>query len=144
MPTGLDVPTLDGRLLAMQCSLETTWYHGPPSDSTRSHGPAPRPSTALLQTVSLTRRGYDSCFSSFSTLPVVLLWSTVTTLVLYISLATLCSISGQNMLRSISTSFERRSPSVTFEFSMSLRHLSTPTSSPRVFLLLCSRSFGPV
>jgi hypothetical protein len=29
--------------------LEITWCHGPPSDNTRSHGPAPRPSTALLK-----------------------------------------------------------------------------------------------
>jgi hypothetical protein len=70
------------------------------------------------------------------------LWSIVTTLVLYISSTILYNISGQNMLRSISTSFER-SPSNMFEFSMSLQHLSTPTSSPRVFLLLCSRSFSP-
>jgi hypothetical protein len=47
------------------------------------------------------------------------------------------------MLRLISILFKRRSPSVTFEFFMSPRHHSTPTSSPRAFPPLCSRNFGP-
>jgi hypothetical protein len=38
MRTGLDVPILVDRPLAMQCSSETTWCHGLPSTSTRSPG----------------------------------------------------------------------------------------------------------
>ena len=140
---GLVVPTPDGRLPVTQSFSETTLCHGLPSDTTQSPGLARRMNTVLWRMASQKLLGYVSCSLSFSALLAVPLWSIVIMSVLSISPAIQCSISGRSTLRSISTLFERRLPSVTFGLLMFLQHHSTPTSSPRGFLLLCFKSFGP-
>jgi hypothetical protein len=117
-------------------------FNGLPSASTQSPDLASRQNTVLWRTVSLKLLGYVSYSLSFATYLAVPPWYIVTTLVLYISLAIQCSISGRSMLRSISILFERRSPLVMFEYFMFLRHHSMPTSSPRVSPPHCTRSFG--
>jgi hypothetical protein len=98
----------------------------------------------LLLTASLKLLGFGSCFSSFTTLCVMLLLFTVIIAVQYISPAIQFSTSVRNMWRSIYISSASVSLLATFgSFMCRLLH-SLLTSSPRVFHLPSSLSFGLV
>ena len=124
MLTGLAVPTLADRPLAMQCSSGIIWCSDPPSVNTQSLGRVQRPSIALWQMVSLKLLGCVSYSWSFATLLTEPHWSTVTTLVPYISPPTQSSISARSTLRLISTLFGSGLPSARY-----IRVLHVPTTS---------------
>ena len=129
---------------AIRCSLVTIWFPGLPNVRIQSPVPVQRPSIELLPMLLQKPLGYAKFCLSCTLLCARQPWCIVITSALSTCLPILFSINGQNTLRSTFTSFGKGWHLVTFTFCMYLPLRSMPISSPRVFLLLCSRSSDPV
>ena len=124
--------------------LAPTWSLGPPNDSQQFRTPVQKQSIVLLQIVLLNPFGSDSFFLNSINRPAKLLSCTVITSAPPTSRPILCSISARNTSRLISTSSVIGWLWEKLVCYMFLPAHSTPTYSPKGYLLLCSRTSKPV
>jgi len=129
---------------AMLCSSVITLSPGPPRVRTSSLDQVLKPSIVQWLMVLLRPFGCASSCRSFMPLFAVPQWYTATTSVQSTCPPTLFSISAPNTSRLTSTSFKSELLVVTYVSCMCQIRLNTQTSSPKAFLLQCSRSSGPV